>query len=113
MDGLVYKSSGDNRSFAEHLKIIRTLGKAVSEDMIIANTKFCYCNIKVHITNSEPLVHQPLKSVVSDCCVNIVFYEPGHYRAVLPIDNACNDGDMQLDNINTFIDDEDKHLRAI
>ena len=84
--------------------------------MIIALAKFCNCCIKVHIAHSEPLVYQPLTSVVPDCSVNIAFYELGHYRSVLPIDNACNDGDKQLDNINTFIDDEDKqchHLRDL
>ena len=71
--------------------------------MIIVLAKFSKCYIKVHIAHSEPLVYQPLTSIVSDCSVNIAFYEPGHYRAVLPIDNSCNDGDMKLDNINTFI----------
>ena len=103
LDGLIDKSPGNNHSLAEHLKIIRTPGKAVGEDMIIALAKFSKCCIKVHIAHSEPLIYQPLTSIVSDCSVNIVFYESGHYRAVLPIDNACNDGDMQLDNINTFI----------
>ena len=103
LDGLTDTSPDDNHSFAEHLKVIRTPDKAVGEDMIIALAKFFKCCIKVHIAHSEPLIYQPLTSIVSDCSVNIAFYEPGHYRAVLPIDNACNDSDMQLDNINTFI----------
>ena len=114
LDGLIDKSPDDNHSFAKLLKIIRTLSKAVGKDMIIALAKFSKCCIKVDTAHSKPLVYQPLTSVVSDCSVNIAFYEPGHYRAVLPIDNACNDGDMQLDNINTFIYDENKqchHLR--
>ena len=103
LDGLIDKSPDDNHSLAEHLKIIHTPGKAVSEDMIIALVKFSKCCIKVHIAHSELLICQPLNSIVSNCSVNIAFYEPGHYRAVLPIDNACNKSDMQLDNISTFI----------
>ena len=33
LDGLIDKSRDDNHFFAEHLKIIRTLGKAVGEDI--------------------------------------------------------------------------------
>ena len=103
LDGLTDTSPDDNHSFTEHLKIIRTPCKVVGENMIIALAKLSKCCIKVYIAHSKPLIYQPLTSIVSDCSVNIAFHEPGHYRAILPIDNACNDGDMQLDNINTFI----------
>ena len=79
LDGLTDTSPDDNHSFAEHLKIIRTPGKAVGEDMIIVLAKFCNCCIKVQIAYSEPLVYQPLTSVVSDYGVNFAFYKSGRY----------------------------------
>jgi hypothetical protein len=83
LGGLV-SSSCNRELFAEYLQALRTDGESVGEEAIIALANMCQREVHIYTAYIDPLVYRPACGVVIGDPVSLAFYEPGHYRAVVP-----------------------------
>jgi OTU-like cysteine protease len=68
----------------KHIIDVGTDGRWVGEDVIICAADFLQRDINVYIAadSYSPIVYSPRSGTVTSDALRIVFYEPGHYRAV-------------------------------
>lgn len=86
LGGLV-SSSRNRTTFGMYVQALKTDGESVGEEAIIALTNMCQREVRIYTAYIDPLVYRPACGDVIGEPVSLAFYEPGHYRAVVPIAN--------------------------
>ncbi len=70
------------------MRHLRTAGNPVGEDASVALASVHHRHVVVYIANAAPRVYTPVNNDVRGSPVTLAFYEPGHYRAVIPAVNV-------------------------
>jgi hypothetical protein len=83
LGGLLQVSPDDGHRFSEHVQSQSADGVAVGEDAIVALANVCRREVHVYMAYADTLIYRPTDGIITNNPVSIVFFEPGHYRAIL------------------------------
>jgi OTU-like cysteine protease len=85
-------TSADKESVLKSAHAINANGIWVGEDAILAAADYLKRDIHVFIAavRASPLIYSPLTTASDLSPIKVAFYEPGHYRAVLPISQSSS-----------------------
>ena len=76
----------DNNSFTEHVRHLSTEGEAAGQDAVMAFARITKRSIYVHMAFTTPQVFEgkdQATAATPNDPIQIAFFEPGHYRAVV------------------------------
>jgi OTU-like cysteine protease len=97
----------DYAELRKRAAIVGRDGEWAGEDVILTTSAFLQRDIHVYLAgaNSSPMIYSPLVHSMSKP-INIAFYEPGHYRAVIEknlsqphrvgVTSVCNSSPLRL-----------------
>jgi hypothetical protein len=85
LGGVADVSPDDGETFLMHVQSLYANGTPVGEDAILALANICHRIVVIHLADVAPQPYSPADGDIRGSSVNLAFYEPGHYRAVLPV----------------------------
>jgi hypothetical protein len=84
LEGLV-SAANNTELFSKYVEAMLTDGESVGEEAVVALTNVCKREVHIFTAHVGPIVYKPANDDVSGEPVSLAFFEPGHYRAVVPV----------------------------
>jgi hypothetical protein len=86
LGGLV-SAANNSLMFSKYVQALLTNGECVGEEAVVALANMCVREVRIYSAHVDPLVYMPVSGSVTGPPVSLAFFEPGHYRAVVPVVN--------------------------
>ena len=80
--------------FGKYVSSLRSTGNYdyVVETTVLAVADLFRCEVYIHIACTEPLTYKSHDNIIEHSPIQLAFFEPAHYKAIVDIDN----GDVHL-----------------
>ena len=90
MESAINTNSAVNQTLRHHIIDVSTNKVWVDEDVIVATADYLQRQIYIFVaaSSASPLVYSLTKVLPHCCLIQLAYYEPGHYRAILNVNNA-------------------------
>ena len=90
MKSAIITNSAVNQTLRQHIIEVSTNKVWVGEDVIVATADYLQKQIYIFVaaSSASPLVYSPTKVLPHYCLIQLAYYEPEHYQAILHTNNA-------------------------